>query len=61
VGAIRVSTFSNTAGYQLVGIFDATDGSTGLDIIGINGTVLRLMSDRTASLGFDLTTNTFTS
>jgi hypothetical protein len=61
VGAIRVYTFSNTTGEYLVGIFDATDGSTGLDITGINRDVLRLKSDKTASLGFDLTTNIFTS
>jgi hypothetical protein len=61
VGAVRVTTFSNAAGDRLVGIFDAPDGSTGLDITGINGARLRLTSDRTASFGFDLTTNTFSS
>lgn len=60
IGAVRVYTFSNAKGEQLVGIFDATDGSTGLDITGINRNILRLKSDKTASLGFDLTTNTFT-
>jgi hypothetical protein len=61
IGAVRVYTFSNAAGFQLVGVFDATDHSTGIDITGITGHVLRLKSDKTASFGFDLTTNTFTS
>jgi hypothetical protein len=61
VGAVRVLTFSNAAGYQLVGIFDAPDHSTYTGITGINGNVLRIKSDKTASFGFDLTTNTFTS
>ena len=61
VGAVRVLTFSNANGYQLVGIFDAPDNSTYIGITGIEGNVLRIKSDKTASLGFDLTTNTFTS
>ena len=61
VGAIRVETFSNAAGTRLVGVFDATDHSTGLDITGIKGNVLRIKSDKTSSFGFDLTTNTFVS
>lgn len=61
VGAVRVVIFSNAKGNQLVGVFDAPDGSTGLDITGINGNVLRVKSDKTPSFGFDLTTNTFTS
>ena len=61
VGAVRVLTFSNANGYQLVGIFDAPDHSTYIGITGITGTVLRIKSDKTASFGFDLTTNTFTS
>lgn len=60
VGAIRVETFSNAAGTHLVGVFDATDHSTGIDITGIKGNVLRIKSDKTTSFGFDLTTNTFT-
>jgi hypothetical protein len=61
VGAVRVLTFSNATGYQLVGIFDAPDNSTYIGITGITGNVLRIKSDKTASFGFDLTTNTFTS
>ncbi len=61
LGAIRVETFSNVTGNQLVGVFDAPDGSTGLDITGINGQVLQLKSDKTTTFGFDLPTNTFTS
>lgn len=61
VGAVRVETFSNAAGYQLVGIFDAPDHSTYTGITGIKGNVLRIKSDKTVSFGFDLTTNTFTS
>ena len=61
VGAVRVLTFSNADGYQLVGIFDAPDNSTYIGITGITGNVLRIKSDKTASFGFDLTTNTFTS
>lgn len=61
VGAVRVLTFSNAAGYQLVGIFDAPDHSTYTGITGISGNVLRIKSDKTPSFGFDLTTNTFTS
>lgn len=41
VGAVRVETFSNAGGNQLVGVFDAPDHSTGLDITGIKGSVLR--------------------
>lgn len=61
VGAVRIETFSNAGGNQLVGVFDAPDHSTGLDITGITGNVLRIKSDKTASFGFDLATNTFTS
>ncbi len=61
VGAVRVLTFSNANGYQLVGIFDAPDQSTYIGITGITGNVLRIKSDKTVSFGFDLTTNTFTS
>ncbi len=61
VGAVRVYTFSNATGNQLLGVFDAPDGSTWLGITGVEGNVLRLKSNKTASLGFDLTTNTFTS
>lgn len=61
VGAIRVETFSNTNGYQLVGVFDAPDHSTYTGITGIKGNVLRIKSDKTPSFGFDLTTNKFTS
>lgn len=61
VGAVRVLTFSNAKGYQLVGIFDAPDHSTYTGITGISGNVLRIKSDKTPSFGFDLTTNTFTS
>ena len=61
VGAVRVETFSNATGFRLVGVFDATDHSTGIDITGIKGNILQLKSDKTASFGFDLMTNTFTS
>lgn len=61
VGAVRVLTFTNAAGYTLVGIFDAPDQSTYTGITGIKGNILRIKSDKTASFGFDLTTNTFTS
>ena len=61
VGAVRVETYSNAKGNQLVGVFDAPDNSTYIGITGISGNVLRIKSDKTASFGFDLTTNTFTS
>lgn len=61
VGAVRVETYSSANGYQLVGVFDAPDHSTYIGITGITGNVLRIKSDKTASFGFDLTTNTFTS
>ncbi len=61
VGAVRVEALSTAAGYTLVGIFDAPDHSTYTGITGITGNVLRIKSDKTASFGFDLTTNTYTS
>ncbi|HEY7342990.1 MAG TPA: hypothetical protein VH591_19105 [Ktedonobacterales bacterium] len=61
VGAVRVETYSSANGYQLVGVFDAPDHSTYIGITGITGNVLRIKSDKTASFGFDLTTNTFSS
>jgi hypothetical protein len=61
IGAVRVETYSNAAGYQLVGIFDAPGNSTYVGITGITGNVLRIKSDKTPSFGFELTTNKFTS
>lgn len=62
VGAIRVETYSITTGpQQLVGVFDAPDHSTYISITDIEGNILRIKSDKTASFGFDLTTNTYTS
>ena len=62
VGAIRVDTYSTATGsHQLVGVFDAPDHSTYISITGIEGNILRITSDKTASFGFDLRTNTYTS
>ena len=60
VGAIRILTYSTASGYQLVGVFDAPDHSTYISITGIEGNILRIKSDKTASFGFDLTTNAYT-
>ena len=57
-GAVRVY---NAISLQLIGDFPAPDHSTWLDITAVKGDVLWLKSDKTASLGFDMTTNTFTS
>lgn len=55
VGALMV--YTSTQGH--VGTFDAPDGSSWLKITAINGSVLQLQSDKSASLTFDLATNTF--
>jgi hypothetical protein len=57
-GAVRVN---NAISHQLIGDFPAPDHSTWLVITAVNGDVLWLKSDKTASLGFDMATNTFTS
>jgi hypothetical protein len=46
---------------QLIGDFPAPDHSTSLVITSVKGDVLRLKSDKTASFGFDMATDTFTS
>src|SRR5690348_11678231 len=47
--------------HQLIGDYRAPDHSTSLVITSVKGDVLRLTSDKTASLGFDMATNTFVS
>jgi hypothetical protein len=47
--------------HQLIGDYRAPDHSTWLVITAVKGDVLRLKSDKTASLGFDMASDTFTS
>jgi hypothetical protein len=46
--------------FQLIGDFRAPDHSTSLVITAVKGDVLRLKSNKTASFGFDMATDTFT-
>lgn len=55
VGALRV--YSLTGG--LIGVFVAPDHSIYIEITGISETTLQLKSDKSATLSFNLATNTF--
>jgi hypothetical protein len=57
-GAVQVY---DAISHQLIGDFRAPDHSAWLVITSVKGTMLRLKSDMTASLGFDMATDTFTS
>lgn len=56
-GAVQVY---DAISHQLIGDYRAPDHSTSLVITSVKGNVLRLESDKTASLGFDMATYTFT-
>lgn len=60
-GAIEIYNADNTTHEYLIGNYPAPDHSTWLVITAVQGNVLRLKSDKTASLGFDMATDTFTS
>jgi hypothetical protein len=55
VGALRVYTVD--AG--LIGTFNTPDGSSNLNITGISGTTLRVVSNKGAQLTFNMVTDTF--
>ncbi len=55
VGALRVYT----VGVRFVGVFDAPDGSGDLNITGVSGTTLQIVSDKGTHLTFDMATDTF--
>ena len=54
-GALRIYTISG----DLIGVFAAPGGSTTLRITGVTGAILRLQSGTSATLSFNLATNTF--
>src|SRR6185312_11132086 len=54
-GALRVYTVD----VGFTGVFDAPDGSSNLNITGVSGTALQLVSDTGTHLTFDMATDTF--
>lgn len=60
-GGYGVVQVYDAISHQLIGDYRAPDHSTWLVITTVKGDVLRLKSDKTVSLGFDMATDTFTS